>query len=611
VAAVAQPEIVDKNDIDSTEETAKAEANSATGPRRELTLRAVMVAVVIAAICGGTYPYVVMKLGYGPNISVVSAFFGFIVLAVIGFITRTRATRWENNLVQTAGTAAGQAGFMCVVLAAMEMLMQKPELGFTLRLTPWQIFIWMSTGGIIGVLLAVPVRKHYIDEENLTFADGTAAGETLLVLYRDAGQAMAQLKALGIGMLTSIVFAVAHVVPAPWDKKKMLVPEVFAFGAWGEKLRMGCELGVLSLGAGLLVGLRISMSMAIGMILSWVIAPELLVSKQVVAAKTFQDVLKWTMWPATGIMVAGGLTALVLKWKLIAKTFQNLRTASISADEFPMRWVIAGVVTFSAALCVFQQISLGFPIWLSIVSLLLSAVLMLVGTRVLGETNWAPISAMANVMQAVFAALAPGSMTVNMIGSGMSGTVASNGEHLMQDYRAGKIVGSNNRHLTILQLIGVPVGALAVAIVYPALRDQYGIGGKTGLSSPISVKWAGFAELLAEGVGALRTKVPGAFTAMVIATAIGVIITVVEPKLTSEQKKYLPSPTGIGLGMLIPGFAVLPMVIGGIIQAVWAKTSPKSEETYNTPLASGFISGEALVVLVFAVLAYFGIKLGH
>jgi uncharacterized oligopeptide transporter (OPT) family protein len=269
------------------------------------------------------------------------------------------------------------------------------------------------------------------------------------------------------------------------------------------------------------------------------------------------------------------------------------------------------VVTFSAALCVFQQISLGFPIWLSIVSLLLSAVLMLVGTRVLGETNWAPISAMANVMQAVFAALAPGSMTVNMIGSGMSGTVASNGEHLMQDYRAGKIVGSNNRHLTILQLIGVPVGALAVAIVYPALRDQYGIGGKTGLSSPISVKWAGFAELLAEGVGALRTKVPGAFTAMVIATAIGVIITVVEPKLTSEQKKYLPSPTGIGLGMLIPGFAVLPMVIGGIIQAVWAKTSPKSEETYNTPLASGFISGEALVVLVFAVLAYFGIKLGH
>jgi uncharacterized oligopeptide transporter (OPT) family protein len=218
---------------------------------------------------------------------------------------------------------------------------------------------------------------------------------------------------------------------------------------------------------------------------------------------------------------------------------------------------------------------------------------------------------MANLMQAVFAALAPGSMSINMIGSGMSGTVASNGEHLMQDYRAGKIVGSNNRHLTILQLIGVPVGALAVAIVYPALRDQYGIGGETGLSSPISVKWAGFAELLASGTSALETKVPGAFTAMLVATAVGIVITLIEPKLTKEQKEYMPSPTGIGLGMLIPGFAVIPMVIGGIIQVIWHKSSPKTEETYNTPLASGFISGEALVVLVLAILANFGVKLGH
>src|SRR6185295_874974 len=95
--------------------------------------------------------------------------------------------------------------------------------------------------------------------------------------------------------------------------------------------------------------------------------------------------------------------------------------------------------------------------------------LMLVGTRVLGETNWAPVSAMANVMQAVFAALSPGNMAINMIGSGMSGTVASNGEMLMQDYKTGKIVGSNNRSLTILQLMAVPVGSLAVSFVYPAL----------------------------------------------------------------------------------------------------------------------------------------------
>ena len=130
----------------------------------------------------------------------------------------------------------------------------------------------------------------------------------------------------------------------------------------------------------------------------------------------------------------------------------------------------------AVALAVVQKISLGFPYWLTAVSLLLSIPLMLVGIRVLGETNWAPISALANLMQAVFAALQPGHLPINMIGSGMSGTVAGQGEHLMQCYRSGKIIGSNNRSLMITQLIGVPVGAAAVAVVYPALRQKYGFG---------------------------------------------------------------------------------------------------------------------------------------
>src|SRR5512142_3070165 len=83
-------------------------------PRRELTLRAVLAALVVAALMGASYPYVVLKLGYGPNISVVSAFFGYIILSVVGAVTGARGARWENTLIQTAGTSASQAGFMCV-----------------------------------------------------------------------------------------------------------------------------------------------------------------------------------------------------------------------------------------------------------------------------------------------------------------------------------------------------------------------------------------------------------------------------------------------------------------------------------------------------------------
>jgi uncharacterized oligopeptide transporter (OPT) family protein len=266
-----------------------------------------------------------------------------------------------------------------------------------------------------------------------------------------------------------------------------------------------------------------------------------------------------------------------------------------------MRWVVRGALACAAALAAVQYLSLGFPLWLTGVSLLLSVVLMLVGIRVLGETNWAPISAMANVMQAVFAVLAPGHVPINMIGSGMSGAVAANGEHLMQDFRAGKIVGSTNRNLTWLQLVGVPVGALAVAIAYPAVRDRYGIGGEGGLTSPISVKWAGFAELLSQGFGALA---PSALWAMVLAVAIGVLLTLLEA--SPRLGRFVPSPTAVGLGMLIPGYAVVPMVVGGVASHLWRRLSPGTEEVYDTPLASGFITGEALVLLALAVADSFG-----
>jgi uncharacterized oligopeptide transporter (OPT) family protein len=553
--------------------------------------------VVVAALMGAAEPVVVLKIGYGPNLSVVSAFLGFIAISLIGLVTRVRGTRWETNLVQTAGTAAGSGvGFMAVVLAAMDMLNQRGLLD--LHLSGPQIFAWLAPSGLLGVLLAVPLRKHYIDQEDLTFADGTAAGETLLLLDEGPRQARPRVAALGLGGAISALFTLARQVLG-W------IPENLNF-TWitphAAALRLGTEIGVLSVGAGMLIGLRVSLSMLLGTVLAWVIAPGPLLRAGLVPSLTFNAVLqRWIMWPATGLMVAGGLAALALKWNVIAKTFKGLGAKDVDeGGDFPIRWVLWGAIACTLVLAAVQKISLGFPVWLTLVSVFLSIILMLVGIRVLGETNWAPISAMANVMQAVFAVLAPGHIPINMIGSGMSGTVAANGEHLMQDYRAGKIVGSTNRNLTILQLVGVPVGALAVAIAYPLVRAKYGVGGDGGLSSPISVKWAGFAELLSKGFGALPAS---ALQALAIALILGVVMTVLEGK--PKLARWVPSPTAIGLGMLIPGFAVVPIAIGAVLQAVWQKVSRGTEEVYSVPLASGFITGEALVLLVLAAVAAF------
>src|SRR5438128_12518926 len=75
-------------------------SSETTGP--ELTTRSIIVGLVVALIIGSAYPYCVLKLGFGPNLSVVSAFFGFIALVLILRAAGTNAR--ENNIVQTMGT---------------------------------------------------------------------------------------------------------------------------------------------------------------------------------------------------------------------------------------------------------------------------------------------------------------------------------------------------------------------------------------------------------------------------------------------------------------------------------------------------------------------------
>src|SRR6185436_1802754 len=199
---------------------------------REFTLRSVLVAIVVAAVIGGSYPYVVLKLGFGPNISVVSAFFGFLAL---GIASRTY-NRWENNIVQTAGTSSGQTAFLCVIMAAFDMLRMDPSANFTFQLQPWQSFLWLSTAGILGVLLSVPMRQHFVVDEKLTFADGVAAAETLIVLDSRGSESTSAARTMAIGgILSGIGFALredARLIKAAWYR----IPEMLAIGPTGAKM---------------------------------------------------------------------------------------------------------------------------------------------------------------------------------------------------------------------------------------------------------------------------------------------------------------------------------------------------------------------------------------
>ncbi len=617
--------------------------------RGSITWQTLLAGALVAVLMGVSYPYMVLKLGFGPNVSVVAAFFGFLFLRVLDLVIRGRHyNRWQNNLVEAAGTSAAQTAFMCVLLGAFDILAfttRTSATPFKLELTPFTSFLWLSAAATLGVLMAVPLRRHFIVDEKLPYVDGLSTAETITVLDppRDASAEVRSnaLKAFWAVMtgvfLSGLVMALradakfTDIIPEGWEPHITLIGGVVL-----AKLAVGASYSLLSIGSGMLVGLRINVSMMLGAVLGWIVAPYFLIKYGVelrreivpvegavegaikgaeVVRSVFTDapkrteVLFWVMWPATGMLVAGGLAALALRWRILVETFRSLRSAKIDGSEFPLAIVVPGIAISAVALCIIQQQMLGMPIWMTIVAILLSVPLMLVGLRVLGETNWGPISALSNMMQGLFAAVAPGNIGANMVASGTAGTVATSSEMIMQDYKCGDMVGTKPRLLTIMQLLAIPIGAAAVSLIYPLFKETYGIvdridpeTGKTiaaQLTSPISAKWAGFAQLLKDGVSALSTS---AIYALVIFSVLGVILTVLESN--KKIKKWVPSPTGIGIGILVPFAVVSTMFVGGVIGYIWEKVNKKQAELYMIPLGSGFIAGEALVA-VFAALYFF------
>lgn len=594
---------------------------SAPGPApgTELTPVTIAAGIIVAVIMGCSYPYIVLKLGFGPNVSVVAAFFGFIVLSAMNAVLRSGYNRWQNAVVQTAGTSAAQTAFMCVLLGAFDMLNDMPEVGFHLELTWWKSFLWLTAAGILGVLMAVPLRRHFIVDEKLAYPDGIATAATLVVLDppRGAGadpellrKAQRAAIILGIGLLCSafVMFIredarmFKDLLKEAWvPASTVMVGGVASLAAMG----VGAQYSLLAIGSGMIVGFRVNFSMILGGVLAWVIAPWLLIKYgEMPATATRRDVLFWVMWPATGMLVFAGLTALGLRWRILIETFRSLKGAKLDGRDFPLAWVGIGVGVSSVALAAIQLILLDMPVWMTFAAILLSLPLMLVGLRVLGETNWGPISALSNMMQGLFAAVAPGNVTANMVASGTTGTVAVSSEAIMQDYKAGHIIGSTPRALTWAQLMAVPIGALSMSLVYGALVDTYGKVGGPNLSSAISTKWAGFASILKQGVSALPTSAIWALGAFAV---LGVFFTVLESN--KKLKPFVPSPTGIGIGILVPFLVIATMFVGGVIGLIWKKADARTADPYMIPLASGFIAGEALIAVLVPLLLYFG--LGH
>ncbi len=619
--------------------------------RRELTWESIAAAIVVAALVSASYPYVLLKLGLGPPISVVSAFLGAMVLLVMARKSHGQ-NRWMNNIVQTAGTSAAMTAFMCVIAAAVDFANENPivqeKLNGIHKIEPWPMFWWLTCAGGIGVLFTVLFRRHFLDDPKMIFADGVAAAETIVVLDTPGREASDKLKVLGVCAIASAVVDWFRVGMPMIFKDWKYLSDLF-FGPSFRSFNVGIEWNLLSLGSGMLIGLRVSLSLLGGTVLMLLVGPYLIDSgigreivlnnvapeyrsrSQEIIDKKWDDlgeedkkfvethwnrqaaymqggyfgvVLLWFMWPATALMITSAVTAVLLKWRSVVESFTQLQRQGRERhrEDVSLGTVLIGSLVLAIALAIVQEQNFGLSYVQTTLAVLFTLPLILVGNRVLGETNFGPISVMMNGLQAIFAVFWPSSVGHNLIAAGMAGSCNSQGQGTIQDYKTGKLIGSTPRVLTWVQLGAVPIGAAAVAIMYPLLVKHYKLGSPE-LLAPTGIKIANMAVLLSQGVEAFPQ---GALLWTVIASVGGVLMVLAQH---FWKWQWLPSATGLGLGMILPGTLIVLIALGGVLAWAWEKWHKPSYDRYAITAASGLIAGEALLGgLVLPVLGYLTTK---
>jgi len=472
----------------------------------------------------------------------------------------------------------------------------------------------------------------------LKFPSGIAAAETLRSLYSKGTEAMrkayALLITLAAGGLVGLLRSYGALAeqfrtsgrPQVWLEKlqgAVFIPDSLNFPQWLNPLPRGqmdglvFEPSVLLIGAGMITGLRVSLSMLLGSVLLYfVVAPHLVIMDLAhagvagyvpsFAMQSSGDInpTRWALWGGTSIMVFSSLATVALQWRTLARAFTLFKrgerpahSVAMDAIEVPVSWLVAGLIPITIGLVVVQYLAFHISIVLGLIAVALSFVVSLVCCRATGETDTTPIGAMGKLTQLLYAALpgAKGVASINLMAAGVTASAGGAAADLLTDLKSGYILGANPRKQFIAQFVGIFFGTVAIVPAWFAM-----VPNKQALEAfnpPATYMWKAVADLLTQGLQMLPAT---AVWAIVIGAIVGVALPVAG-RLFPKVEGYLPSAMGLGLAWVMPFQNSLSFAIGAVIVTAWSKLNRKSSDLYYVPIASGLIAGESLVAAIIAI----------
>ena len=629
---------------------------------RQLTVRAVIMGGILGMFTSVSNLYTTLKIGWGFGASITACVISFVVWNAICKIFNGRVTQMsilENNCMQSTATAAGTSTGATLGTALGALLL------ITGVQQPWYVaaaFVFFTAA--LGVFLAIPMKRQMINHEQLRFPSGICTAETLRSLYSRSGESLKQAYSLLAMMVVGAVIGVlhnysnlaeqlkdkAHFAPklstilrkispslCDWLEKCLQhfsvwigkaanifsLPDTLDFTGFlnplarGQMQGLAFEPSVLLVGAGMITGLRVSLSMlAASTLLYYVIAPWLLIHDAANAAvvgymPAFHladngnfNPIRWALWGGTAIMVFSSLTQVALNWRSVLQAFgvfkkeeRNAIHDAAEAVEVPNSWLFIGLIPITIGLIIVQYFAFHIAVWLGLLSVAFSFVVALVACRATGETDTTPTGAMGKVTQLLYSVLpgAKGIASINLMAAGTTAAAANAAADLLTDLKSGYLLGANPRRQFIAQFCGVFFGVLAVVPAwYLMVPDKKAL---EAFNPPATNMWKAVADLLTQGVNHLPQT---ALAAIVIGALIGMMLPVIE-KLWPKAQPYLPSAMGLGLAWVVPFQNSLSFLIGALIVTGWKKWNQKNADTYAIPIASGLVAGESLVAAFIAI----------
>jgi putative OPT family oligopeptide transporter len=463
----------------------------------------------------------------------------------------------------------------------------------------WEMMSWLAAISMLGVFMAIPLKRQLINVDKLPFPTGLATAETLKSIHAAGAAAMAKAYALLAGGLIGGVVALLRGALG-------LIPDELPFWPSDGARRLlgytsfGFEGSLVMVAAGAIMGIRVGVSLLAGAIIFYGILGPILIERGI-ATEGYTGIVKWVLWPSTAMMVTSGLLAFVLRWRTVLRSFSGLfsgfirqtRADPLEHVEVPGKWFLVGTLVAGTACVILGHVLFDVHWGMGVVAVLLTFVLSIVAARATGETDVTPISALGKITQLIYAGIAPTNVTTNLMTANITAGASAHAADLLTDLKSGYLLGGNARKQTISQLLGVVAGTLFTVPVYMILvPDPEKL--TENFAAPSAVVWASVAEMLAKGIEALPA---GALWGVLVGGAIGVVLALAEEWTPRKYHPFIPSATGLGIAGIIPAYNSVSMFLGALVAWIAAKRAPKLAEDYTIPLSSGLIAGESLLAV--------------